>query len=208
MGPIKDILTHTQGILLLVGSFVFLFLVSYFTNLKPTINFKNKFEYIPIITSNIYADLLIILITYSGVLGFSKPWKILEKWYKSYRLSAMLADILIGVIYILITRYLVHIFKLKPDLFTFGVYAVVIQIIFDFLFYLFFNNLPYGTNDMLDFFKQWAKYAKLDALWGDSCLVIFAVAVSAYLNSLSFDTNIFLLILSLYLTPYIIYMKH
>ena len=76
MGPIKDILTHTQGILLLVGSFVFLFLVSYFTNLKPTINFKNKFEYIPIITSNIYADLLIILITYSGVLGFSKPWKI------------------------------------------------------------------------------------------------------------------------------------
>lgn len=197
-----------QGILILLISFIFLFLISYLTNLKPTINFKNKFEYIPIITSNIYADLLIILITFSGILGIGKSWKILEKWYKSYRLSAMLADILIGVIYILITRYLVHILKLKPNLFMFGVYAVIIQIIFDFLFYLFFNNLPKSSNDMLDFFKEWAKYAKLDALWGDSCLVIFAVIVSAYLNTLSFDLNLFLLILSLYLTPYIIYMKH
>lgn len=197
-----------QGILILLISFIFLFLISYLTNLKPTINFKNKFEYIPIITSNIYADLLIILITFSGILGIGKSWKILEKWYKSYRLSAMLADILIGVIYILITRYLVYILKLKPNLFMFGVYAVIIQIIFDFLFYLFFNNLPKRSNDMLDFFKEWAKYAKLDALWGDSCLVIFAVIVSAYLNTLSFDLNLFLLILSLYLTPYIIYMKH
>lgn len=197
-----------QGILILLISFIFLFLISYLTNLKPTINFKNKFEYIPIITSNIYADLLIILITFSGILGIGKSWKILEKWYKSYRLSAMLADILIGVIYILITRYLVYILKLKPNLFMFGVYAVIIQIIFDFLFYLFFNNLPKSSNDMLDFFKEWAKYAKLDALWGDSCLVIFAVIVSAYLNTLSFDLNLFLLILSLYLTPYIIYMKH
>lgn len=197
-----------QGLIILLISFIMLFFVSRVTDLKPTIDFKDKFEYVPIITSNIYADLLIILITFSGILGVGKSWKILEKWYKSYRLSAMLADILIGVIYILITRYLVYYLKLQPDLFMFGVYAVIVQLIFDFLFYLFFKNLPKGTNDMLDFFKEWAKYAKLDALWGDSSLVIFAVIVSAYLNTLSFDKNMFLLILSLYLTPYIIYMRH
>lgn len=197
-----------QGVIILLISFIMLFFVSRVTDLKPTIDFKDKFEYVPIITSNIYADLLIILITFSGILGVGKSWKILEKWYKSYRLSAMLADILIGVIYILITRYLVYYLKLQPDLFMFGVYAVIVQLIFDFLFYLFFNNLPKGANDMLDFFKEWAKHAKLDALWGDSCLVIFAVIVSAYLNTLSFDKNIFLLILSLYLTPYVIYMRH
>ena len=197
-----------QGLIILLISFIILFFVSRVTDLKPTIDFKDKFEYVPIITSNIYADLLIILITFSGILGVGKSWKILEKWYKSYRLSAMLADILIGVIYILITRYLVYYLKLEPDLFMFGVYAVIVQLIFDFLFYLFFYNLPKGANDMLDFFKEWAKHAKLDALWGDSSLVIFAVIVSAYLNTLSFDKNIFLLILSLYLTPYIIYMRH
>lgn len=197
-----------QGLIILCTTFILLFCVSHFTNLKPTIDFNNKFEYIPIITSNIYADLLIIFITFSGILGAGKSWITLKKWYKSYRLSAMLADTLIGVIYILITRYLVHGFNLKPNLFMFGVYAVIVQLVFDYMFYLFFSASPKGANDMLDFFKEWAKYAQLDALWGDSSLVIFAVIVSAYLNTLSFDKNIFLLILSLYLVPYIIYMKH
>jgi hypothetical protein len=60
---------------------------------------------------------------------------------------------------------------------------------------------------MLDFFKGYAKEVGANALFGDSFLVIFAVVLSAFLNTKSFDTNIILLILSIYLTPYFIYMK-
>ena len=60
---------------------------------------------------------------------------------------------------------------------------------------------------MLDLFKDWAAYAKLDALWGDSILVLLAVVLSSYLNTLSFDTNMYMFIFSMYLIPYIIYMK-
>lgn len=60
---------------------------------------------------------------------------------------------------------------------------------------------------MLDMFKNWARYAKLDALWGDSILVLVGVVVSSFLNSMSFDFNMVTLIVGLYLTPYIIYMK-
>ena len=46
-----------------------LFLLTFFieknTNLKPTINYNNNFEYIPIITANIYADLFIIFISFA-----------------------------------------------------------------------------------------------------------------------------------------------
>jgi uncharacterized protein YacL len=103
------------------------------TNLKPTTNFANKFEYIPIITANIYADLFIIFATFSRVY-----YKILtlEDWYKKYRLSAMIADILIGVLYILLARYLVYTLKLNVGLTAFALLCVVIQVIFDFLFYL------------------------------------------------------------------------
>ena len=72
--------------------------------------------------------------------------------------------------------------------------AVAIQLIFDFLFYLMFSAIPLGKNDMLDMFKSWAKYAKLDALWGDSILVLVGVVVSAYLNQRSFNENMFWLI--------------
>ena len=196
-----------QGLIILGISFVILFLVSKFTNLKPLINYNKKFEYLPILTSNLYADLLIIFITFSQLLGNQKSWKILSNWYKKYRLSAMIADILIGVIYLLIARYVVFITKIKPSLFQFGIIAVIIQIIFDFLFYLLFSFIPKGSNHMLDLFKEWAKFAKLDALWGDSILVIVGVILSSLLNKYSFNTNMFVLILGLYLVPYFIYMK-
>ena len=197
------------GLIILILSFVVLFFISKFTNLKPLINYNNNFEYLPIFTANVYADLLIILITFSNLLEKvdPKPWNILKNWYKKYRLSAMMADILIGVIYLLIARYFVYIIKYKPSLFEFGIIAVIIQIIFDFLFYLLFSFIPKGSNNMLDFFKHWAKYAKLDALWGDSILMIIGVILSSLLMKYSFNTNMFILILGLYLTPYIIHMK-
>lgn len=197
-----------QGIILLIVSLLVTFALSMFNkSLKPLININNKFEYIPIINANLYADLLIIYITYTGILGRGKSWDILSKWYKKYRLSAMLADILIGVIYLLIARYIVYKLQIKLNLFQFALLAVFIQLCLDFAFYLFFKNIPKGTNDMLDLFKEWSKHAKLDALWGDSILILIGVVISAYLNTKSIDFNIFALLIGLYMTPYIIYKK-
>ena len=198
-----------QGLIILFISFLTVFILSKTTNIQPLTNMKNKFEYIPIITSNIFADLIIIYLSFTYLLGSknSKSWIILENWYKKYRLSAMIADILIGVLYLIIARYIAFISKIKFDLFTFSILAVCVQLVFDFLFYLLFTIIPKGENNMLDLFKEWAKYAKLDALWGDSILVIIGVIISALLNNLSFDQNIFILILSIYLIPYFIYMK-
>jgi len=196
-----------QGLILLALSFLVTYVISKTTNLKPLVNYNDNSEYLPIFTSNLYADLLIIIITFTGILGVGKSWKVLTKWYKKYRLSAMLADILIGVIYLLIARYLVFAFKLNVDLFQFGILSVIVQIVFDFLFYLFFTIIPKGSNHMLDLFKDWGKYAKADALWGDSILVLVGVILSSFLKEQTFNTNMFLLILGGYLVPYIIYMK-
>ena len=193
-----------NNLLFVLICFLICYIVEKTTNVKPTINFENKFEYLPIITANIYADLFIIFATFSRVY-----YKILtlEDWYKKYRLSAMIADILIGVLYILLGRYLVYTLKLNVGLTAFALLCVIIQVIFDFLFYLLFTLVPLGTNNMLDFFKGYAKEVGVNALFGDSVLVILAVVISALLNARSFDTNIVFLILSIYLTPYFIYMK-
>jgi len=198
-----------QGLIILFIFFLIVFILSKTTNIKPLTNIDNKFEYIPLITSNIFADLIIIYLSFTYLLDFDnhKSWIVLENWYKKYRLSAMIADILIGVLYLIIARYIAFVSKIKFDLFTFSILAVCVQLVFDFSFYLLFTLIPKGKNNMLDLFKIWAKYAKLDALWGDSILVIIAVIISALLNNLSFDQNIFILILSIYLIPYFIYMK-
>ena len=195
---------YMNGLLIVGSLFLLTFLIEKTTGLKPTINYNNKFEYIPIITANIYADLFIIFATFATIYIKTKS---LEEWYKKYRLSAMIADILIGVLYILLGRYLVYKSGLQIGLTAFAGICVSIQIIFDFLFYIFFTIIPKGSNDMLDFFKGYAKEAGANALLGDSFLVIMAVIISALLNKSSYDTNIVFLILSIYLTPYFIYMK-
>jgi hypothetical protein len=193
-----------SGLLIVGLLFLLTFFIEKTTNLKPTINYNNKFEYVPIITANIYADLFIIFITFSKIYIKIKS---LEGWYKKYRLSAMIADILIGVLYILLGRYLVYKSGIQIGLTAFAGICVFIQVIFDLLFYIFFTIVPRGSNDMLDFFKGYSKEAGTGALLGDSVLVIMAVIISALLNQSSYDTNIVLLIMSIYLTPYFIYMK-
>ena len=192
------------GFFIVVAFFIISFLIEKIMKVKPTIHFSDKSEYIPILTANIYADLFIIFLTFAGIFYKSTS---LTSWYKKYRLSAMMADILIGVLYMLLGRYLVSYFKLDVGLTSFAAICVGIQIIFDFLFYLFFSAVPYKSNDMLDFFKEYAKETKLDAIFGDSVLVIFAVILSALLNTQKVDFNIVALILSLYVTPYFIYMR-
>ena len=191
--------------LLIVGSlFLLTFFIEKTTNLKPTIDYNNKFEYIPILTANIYADLFIIFVAFSKIYFNIKS---LEGWYKKYRLSAMIADILIGVLYMLLGRYVVYKSGVEIGLTAFAAICVFIQIVFDFLFYMFFSIIPKGSNNMLDFFKVYSKEAGTGALLGDSFLVLMAVILSALLNQASYDTNIVLLITSIYLTPYFIYMK-
>ena len=73
--------------------------------------------------------------------------------------------------------------------------------------YILFTIIPKGSNGMLDYFKVYSKEAGASALLGDSFLVIMAVILSALLNQSSYDTNIVLLIISIYLVPYFIYMK-
>ena len=191
------------GFFVVVAFFILSFIIEKM-NIVPTIHISDKFEYIPILTANIYADLFIIFLTFSGIFYKSAS---LTKWYKKYRLSAMMADILIGVLYILLGRYVVSYFKLDVGLTAFAAICVGIQVIFDFLFYFFFSAVPYKSNDMLDFFKEYAKETKIDAIFGDSVLVIFAVILSALLNTQSVDFNIVGLIISLYLVPYFIYMR-
>jgi len=194
-----------NSIFLIIFSLILVFIVEkIYPKIKPTVNYLDKFEYVPILTANIYADLLIILITFLGVAFNSKT---LVEWYKKYRLSAMIADILIGVLYMLLARYLIYLFRIDVSLTGFALIAVAIQIVFDLLFYGFFQSVPRGVNQVLDFFKDYAKEVGTGALIGDAFLVIFAVLISAILNTQSFDFNIVALIVSMYLVPYILYMK-
>jgi hypothetical protein len=83
--------------------------------------------------------------------------------------------------------------------------AIFIQVIHDFLFYFFFSSIPKGKNKMMDTFKNYAKHANLGAILGDSCMITLTAIGGSYLASLSLNTNIVILILTIYILPYTLY---
>jgi hypothetical protein len=168
---------------------------------KNISNFSNIGDYLPILNGCINADLIIIILLFNGV--FKSDY--LKKWYKKFNLSACIADILILVIGIIIARFLYKFIFNEFTIWKFTGLAIIIQIIHDLLFYWFFTTVPIGYNYMLDFFKLYAKEVGVGAILGDSLMMGLACLLSSYMAVFSINTNIIILIISLYFIPYLIY---
>jgi len=163
-------------------------------------NFSNVNDYLPILNGCLNADLIIIFLVFHKIINLFY----LKKWYKTFKLSAVLADVLILVIGIIIARFLYKYIFSDFNIWKFTGLAVCIQIIHDILFYLFFTSVPRGYNFMLDFFNSYAKEVDAGAIFGDSFMMIIACLLSSHFATLGTNRNIILLIISLYFLPYVI----
>jgi hypothetical protein len=164
-------------------------------------NFNNISDYLPILNAAINVDLIVILFLYHRVINSD----VLKEWYKTFRLAAVLADVLILVIGVIITRFLYKYIFTEFSIIKFTVLAVIIQVIHDILFYLLFTRIPRGYNFMLDFFKLYANKSGYNAIIGDSLMMIFVCLLTSIFSRFNTNTNIINLIISCYFIPYMIY---
>jgi hypothetical protein len=167
---------------------------------KNISNFSNINDYLPILNGCLNADLIIIFLAFH--IGFKSNY--LKKWYKKYQLSAVLADVLILFIGIILVRFFYNYLFDTFSIWKFIFLAVCIQIIHDFLFYFLFKSLPLGFNSMLDFFKGYAKEVGFGAVIGDSFIMILSCLLSSNFATYNLNTNIIVLVISLYFVPYMI----
>jgi hypothetical protein len=68
---------------------------------KDISNFNKLSDYLPILNGAIFAELLVLFIVYYTPYFNSRK---LMDWYETYRLSAVLADVLILVVGLILTR--------------------------------------------------------------------------------------------------------
>lgn len=163
-------------------------------------NFDQVSDYLPILNGALLSDLFVIFFAYHGIINSFY----LRKWYKKYQISAVIADVLILVIGIIITRFLYKYIFDSFSVIRFTGLAVFVQIVHDVLFYLFFKSLPRGYNSMLDFFKDYANEKGGLAIVGDSIMMIMACLFGSYFKTFSLNKNIISLVLFTYLVPYMI----
>jgi hypothetical protein len=164
-------------------------------------NFNNVSDYLPILSAVIITDMIWIVLSNFNIIKS----KSLKRWYKTFNLSAVITDVLIIVLGLTLTRYLYNkIFK-EFSIVKFAILAVGLQIIHDILFYLMITSIPLGSNRMIDVFKEYANEVSYYAIIGDSLMMIIASLIAYYFVNLSLNTNIIILIIVLYILPYLIY---
>ena len=169
--------------------------------LKNIGDFNNINDYLPLFNSVLITDLFVILLLNTSVIKS----QVLRKWYSQYNLSAVIADVLIILIGLIITRAIYYYVFDSFSILKFVILAVIVQIIHDLLFYIIFSNVPRGVNKMLDTFKDYANEVSYKAILADSGMMIMSCLIASYLVNKNTNTNIIVLISFLYLLPYLLY---
>ena len=168
---------------------------------KNIADFNNINDYLPLFNAVLITDLFVILLLNTSVFKS----RVLVEWYSQYNLSAVIADVLIILIGLIITRALYYYVFDSFSIVKFIILAVIVQITHDILFYVFFTNIPRGINKMLDTFKDYANEVSYKAILADSGMMIMSCLIASYLVNKNTNTNIIVLISFLYLLPYLLY---
>ena len=169
--------------------------------LKNIADFNNINDYLPLFNAVLITDLFVILLLNTSVFKS----RVLVEWYSQYNLSAVIADVLIILIGLIITRAIYYYIFKSFSIIKFIILAVIIQITHDILFYGLFSSLPRGFNKMIDIFKDYGNEVSYKAILADSGMMIMSCLVAYYLVNKSTNTNIIVLISFLYLLPYLLY---
>jgi uncharacterized protein YacL len=169
--------------------------------IKNISNFNNLNDYLPIITSALIIDMFVLS---RVVFGYIKI-KSLNEWYNKFGFLAVVADVLSIVIGIIIARYLYPIIFSNYSLILFIVLTCFIQIIHDLSFAYFFYIVPRNKSRILDVFKDYGKEVGLTILLADSLMIIGTILLSSYITSFTINIQIIVLIVSLYILPYLLY---
>jgi len=164
-------------------------------------NFSETNDYLSILNACFHADLFIIFLVYHN---FFKS-EFLKQWYKRFQFSAVLADVLIVFIVIIAARFIYTYYMNSAfSLWKFTGISILIQFIHDFIFSSFISIIPKGYNAMFDFFKDYINEVGVNALLGDTFMIIMVCILSSHFVTYTLNTNLVVLIITLYSYPFCI----
>lgn len=138
--------------------------------------------------------------------------KSINVWYDNFHILAVIADVFIIALGFLITRYIYAGF-LAPTYGFSPLYFILlllsVQMIHDILFYVgVIRPIPYGHNEMIDVFKDYAKENGWKILLADGGMVVGAAVLAMLLKEQPAHVSVALGLLSVYTLPYILYTRN
>jgi uncharacterized protein YacL len=129
----------------------------------------------------------------------------LNKWYDQFGIVAIVSDCLIIVLGILLAKILFP----TASGWNLVLFAVIIQLIHDVLFYfLIVKPLPTGTNKIIDLFKEYGAEGSWKVIAYDSFMIGSTVLLADVLEEHGVQEQSFVGLLGAYALTYVLYTKN
>ena len=158
-----------------------------------------------LIAAIIVDTIILFFIRYAPIILQNHSFREINIWYNKFGLLAVVADVLSIVIGIILARFIYPFLFTKYSLILFLILICFIQVIHDVLFYLFFTGIPRNKSAILDVFKDYANEVGIKILFVDGLMMVSTVLLASYLATLNTNSNIIILIVLLYILPYVLY---
>jgi uncharacterized protein YacL len=173
--------------------------------LKDISHFDNTSDYLPIILAVLIVDMVVISTAVTETIHV----KSLNAWYHNFGLSAVLADVLIIVIGIIIARFIYPFFFKEYAFLPFLFLVIAVQLVHDLLFGFALSKIPRNVNTktptIFNVFKEYAQEVGFHILLVDAAMIGFSTILASYFATWNANSNIVLLIVALYILPYLLY---
>ena len=153
-----------------------------------------------LLNAAILTDTVVIALLLSGVIQSET----LRSWYKKFGLAAGLEDVLVMVIVFLIAKFIYPFFSKKYNLLGFLGLVLIIQLLHDSLFGLYVSTYK-GKSDIMNEFKAYSQENGYYILLANAFMMTCVVLFQKVFQSLNHNTNIIILILFIYIMPYLIF---
>jgi len=167
---------------------------------KDITHINNFSEYLPLLNSCLIVELLLVVILYNKLINSFH----LKKWYQTYNLSALIIDVFVLLIFLVKTVFFYRYFFSSFNILKFIGLAIFFQLFNETWFHILIRNIPYGYNNLIDYFKNYTKEFGLTAHIGYSCMMIFVAMLSSHISFYSYNINIIIFIIVSYLLSILI----
>jgi len=167
--------------------------------------YQNIYDWVYIVVAVLIVETIVICLVryFPDVFG-----KALNVWYNRFKLSAVLADVLIILIGFGISRYAYTEFIYPTydwNPLYFGITTVITQLIHDVGFYFgVIRPIPQGQNAMMDVFKDYSNEVGGKILFGDSMMVIGSTILAMILKGSQPHVVASVALITAYVIPYIL----
>lgn len=171
--------------------------------------YQDVYDWAYIVVAVLVVETLVICLVRFFPTFFGKNLNI---WYNRFKLSAVLADMLIILVGFGISRYVYSEFiyptyDWKP--LYFGITTLAVQLVHDILFYLgVIRQIPAGQNAMMDVFKDYSNEVGGKILVGDSLMVIGSTIFAMLLKASQPHIVVSVALVSAYIIPYVLETKN